>query len=160
MISIATIEEFELFNRVGFYTLKSEDKPLSETDNFFTRMGVITEVSDDLQRLVTWIQKIGDEEGVTNRTFRHEGICLALPPDIKYSHESNVLRLYCHQITEEVVVLFNGDRKTHGAKTSQQCPVVEPHRRRAEDWTTKIERETVRTDGINILDRSEISINY
>lgn len=128
--------------------------------DFIRRMKLIPEVNDYLERLVYWIKRIGEKGIDEQKDFRFEGICKALPPDIRFSHEENELRLYCHILTNNIVILFNGDRKTHGAKSSQECTVVEPHRLRAERWTNKIQKEKIETKGVFILNINDILITY
>lgn len=159
MNSYATIEEDGIYKVIGYYSLKSEDKGYTESEDFFSRMEDIPEIQDQLLRFVYWFEKIGDE-GLRDGAFRNEGLCVALPPEIKFSHELIELRLYCHVLTNNIVILFNGDRKTAGARRSQDCPRVHRHHENAIGWTKKIMRETFINSGNVILNKEEISIIY
>lgn len=160
MNSEAFLVEYKVYERVGYYTLQCEDRNQSELTNFVNRVKQVPELVPYLGRLFYWIKRIGEIGINENDHFRHEGICKALPPDIKFTHEINELRLYCHVLTNNIVILFNGDKKTPGARSSQQCNVVEPHRKRAERWTQKLDKADIETDYTTITNLDDIYIVY
>jgi hypothetical protein len=89
----------------------------------------ITEIEDDINNLIVWIDEIGNNYGAQERFFRHEGNisdASALPPPqkIMYVNEIEVkdIRLYCLRANEHVVFLFNGGIKT--TQKAQDCPNV------------------------------------
>jgi hypothetical protein len=158
--TFATIEDYKRYELVGYYSLQAEDSEISEAQNFFERMENIEEVSDQLERFVYWMKKIGNELGAKPELFRHEGICEALPPDTKFTHEKIELRLYCYLVSENVVILFNGDKKTPGAITSEDCPHVKYHHTRAKGWTRKLKNEIIQTNYNYITNKEDILIVY
>jgi hypothetical protein len=156
----AIIVPFADYEVIGYYTIQSEEKPTSEADDFFIRMESIKEIEDELQQFVYWMVLVGNEMGVTERTFRHEGLCRALPPVHNLTHDAINLRLYCHIISNNVVILFNGDRKTAGAIKAQDCPRIRPHHSRATGWANKLLKEDIETSSRAITNIDEISIIY
>ena len=153
------IEEFARFRTVTFYTLRSEEGDLSETDDFLERMK--KEPGYALQRntLLQWIADIGnDEEGANFDLFRQERLCVALPPKRKYLDNKIDLRLYCHWVSENVVILFNGGIKT--ANTAQDCPNVARHFYNAQSWTKQLIEIGIETDGQRIVNIDELYIKY
>jgi transcriptional regulator with XRE-family HTH domain len=132
-----SIEEFDRFKAVTYYTLRREGTALSETDDFFRRMEIELNHSDQLQRLLIWIEEIGGmRNGAERRYFRSEGLCLALPPNRKYLTEPIDLRLYCYLVSHSIVILYNGGIKT--ARTAQDCPNVSRHFHNAQRWTKQL----------------------
>lgn len=120
----------EIFDDQGqvcsFYTVRWEDATLSETDKFFIRYENDSTFQQPLQELAMFIsRKIGDEMGALEEFFRFENAAQAIPPSGAYkvgnlyiNYGNFPLRLYCLQISETLVVLFNGGEKT--ANTAQE----------------------------------------
>lgn len=147
-------------NLVGYYSLRSEEKQYCETDDFFERMSANPEIEEDLERMVYWMDRIGDSIGAHQNAFRHEGVCSALPPGRKFTGDSNRLRLYCHIVSDSVVVLFNGDIKSDGARTAADCPNVGPHHTRSVGWARKLLKAGIETAGTNIDNIEDVFITY
>ncbi len=158
MNTLARIEDFETYKFIGYYSLRSELKGYSEAEDFFIRMDEIEDIQDDLDKLWYWLEQIADKTGWYAEAFRHEGICVALPPKKRITGEYNDLRLYCHLITNNVVVLFNGGIKTQD--NPEDCPNVKQHFSNAKGWAYKLDREKIETDWTEIIDVEEIFINY
>jgi hypothetical protein len=124
----------EIFDNQGhtctFYTVRWENAELSETYKFFVKYENDSTIQRPLQELAKFISnKIGDELGALEDFFRFENAAQALPPsgtyrveDIHINFDNFPLRLYCLRISETLVVLFNGGKKTahtaQGGKTS------------------------------------------
>lgn len=124
----------EIFDDQGkvctFYTVRWEDAKISETDKFFLKYETDSTLQRPLQELAKFISnKIGDEMGALEDFFRFENAAQALPPsgthkveDLYINFGNFPLRLYCLRISETLVVLFNGGKKTsdtaQGGKTS------------------------------------------
>ena len=155
--SFATIVPFQRYSVVNFYSIKSEDKDLSEADDFFQRMSENNGIEDQLERLVYWMEQLGDG-AIDVEDLRHEGICQALPPDRRVTNEFIELRLYCHIISDKVIILFNGDIKT--AMKAKDCPNVGPHHRRATAWASKLDKEKIEIDHNIIKNLDEILLTY
>ncbi len=119
-----TIQLFKAFDKVNYYTLWVEGKSRSETDDFFSRFEGNIQVANDLDLLVSWIVEIGQNRGAKARYFRFENDADALPPPARIMAELGDdfcrLRLYCIRLSEQVVVLVNGDLKT--SRTVQESP--------------------------------------
>lgn len=89
--------------------------------------------NNQLQEIIRFIQQIGNEYGATENFFRHERLAEALPPKFHrfITTEPNEygLRLYCLRLSEQIVVLLNGDMKTH--QNPEQCNNCRKHFRLA-----------------------------
>jgi hypothetical protein len=135
--SFATIQEFARFDTVTYFTIKGEDSQFSETDDFLLRMKKETEYADQLEQLALWLQNIGNhKEGALFDLFRPERNCLALPPKRRHLEDQIDLRLYCHWVSDRVIILYNGGIKT--APLAQDCPNVSRHFYNAQSWTRQL----------------------
>jgi hypothetical protein len=107
------LELFESHEKTNFYTLRFKDETRTEFDKFYDEFDT-PENSDDLDIIINWIDIIG-KKGALERNFRPErGKLKALPA------ETNRLRLFCFKVTEGIVILGNGGRKT--TKTFNEDP--------------------------------------
>lgn len=116
-----TITLYKEFEKVCFYSIHEEKMDLCETDQFFNRFKDEASYSKDIQTIKYWIEKIGNDYGALDRHFRPERKAKAIPIPPPKSN----LRLYCHHINEQIVVLGNG-----GIKSSQKVkdsPDALPH---------------------------------
>lgn len=117
---------------VRYYTVHFTGNERTEYADFLARMGAETNPKhqQDLNDLKAGIQVIGNKYGAHPKYFRdeqdivHRGEAMAIPS--KYFLRSQ-LRLYCQILSPRVVILFNGDFKTKGPISAQECPKVEPH---------------------------------
>ncbi len=103
-----SIELFEEHDYVNFYTLCFDGEE-SEIDKFFDRFPEGCEYDDDIDIIIKWIDKIG-ENGALSRYFRpeskqHDDI-YAIPI------ETSNLRVYVIRISDDIVILGNGGIKT------------------------------------------------
>ena len=133
------IEEFERFKKVTFYTVRWDGAELSETDKFIAKYKSSTSNRSDLDEILTLIVEIGEYRGASDVYFRrHAGKAKELPPltafEIQYFH--NNLRLFCIKVTDNIVILFNGGRKT--SQTTQDSPDLNMHFLEAQTFSTKI----------------------
>jgi len=124
----------EIFDDTGthctFYTVRWDDMEHSETDRFFINYENHKKFGEPLMELASFLnQVIANEHGALDDFLRFENAAQALPPSGKYqigelhvNFLSFPLRLYCLKITENILVLFNGNEKTsqtaQGGKTS------------------------------------------
>jgi hypothetical protein len=90
--------------------------------------------------------------------FRPERICVALPPKGKYLDDAIDLRLYCHWVSKNVVILFNGGIKT--SNNAQDCPNVSSHFYNAQSWTKQLTEIGIETNGPKITNIEELYIKY
>lgn len=122
-----------------YYTMHREDAPESEAQDFLSRMAEITDYGDgddvdythEINMFNTLLVEIGERGAKSPRLFRDEGAALALPPGRGYlatlGYEPMQIRLYCYKVSEKIVILFNGDIKTPGVQSAQDCPRVGPY---------------------------------
>jgi hypothetical protein len=118
-----------------------------------------SEFSDQMQQLAAWLKNIGDDkEGAHFDLFRHERNCLALPPK-RHNLENTIdLRLYCHWVSHQIVILYNGGIKT--AATAQNCPNVSRHFYNAQSWTKQLNDIGIKISSQNITNLEELYIKY
>jgi hypothetical protein len=155
----ATIEEFARFDTVTYYTVRGEVVTLSETENFLERMKKEPDYAYQLDELIAWLKGIGnDKKGAIFDLFRPERLCVALPPKSKYLNKAIDLRLYCHWVSKNIVILFNGGIKT--AKIAQDCPNVSRHFYNAQSWTKQLIDIGIEKDGAEITNLEELYIKY
>lgn len=106
-----------------------EGREHSETDAFFTRFENELALATDLNLLVAWIQEIGQNRGAKSRYFRFENAAVALPPPARIMAELGnsycLFRLYCIRLSDEIVILANGGRKT--SQTVDNSPELMTH---------------------------------
>ncbi len=159
MHSFATIEEFARFDTVTYYTVRGEDAILSETDDFFRRIEKEAAYGNQLEHLLFWLENIGnDKKGAAFDLFRQERNCIALPPKRRFLDAAIDLRLYCHWVSKNVVILFNGGIKT--AKIAQDCPNVSRHFYNAQSWTKQLMEIGIEADGSEITNKEDLYIKY
>ncbi len=96
-------------NNATIYTLQFLSENESEFERFYSKFKEDTEYSEDLMRIVAFINKIADA-GALERFFRPEGkyndsVC-ALPV------VKSKLRLYCLRLSDRILILGNGSVKT------------------------------------------------
>jgi hypothetical protein len=156
--SFATIEEFARFDMVTYYTVRGEDAVLSETENFLERMKKELAYTYQLNQLMTWLKIIGNKRGAVLELFRPERLCVALPPNRRYLEATIDLRLYCHWVSKNVVILFNGGVKT--ARNAQDCPNVSHHFYNAQNWTKQLMEIGIEAEGQKIVNIEELYIKY
>lgn len=119
---------------------ETEDK-ISLFEDFLIRHEDNSEIEDEFNDLITWLDNIAYEYGANKDYFRPEKAAEALPPpavflDIQYKYN---LRLYCMRINDNIVILFNGGVKSADVATAQECPVVKPYFEEANRLAIKIE---------------------
>lgn len=102
------------------YTIQFLSEDESEFERFYTKFKDDAELNPDLMRIVAFINQIADL-GALERYFRPEGkfndsVC-ALPVI------QSKLRLYCLRLSDKILVLGNGGKKT--TRTYNQDPVLQ-----------------------------------
>jgi len=118
-----------------------------------------TAYTSQLRKLVKWFKITGDNiEGASFGLFRQEGLCVALPPQGKYLEETIDLRLYCHWVSENIIILYNGGIKT--TRTAQDCPNVSRHFYNAQSWTKQLLGVGIERKGRTITNLEELYIKY
>lgn len=166
--AIERVEDFQ-FKKVKYYSILFEGREVNEFFDFLNRMEDETDFGDDLDKLMVWLEIIGEGRGAQKRYFRNEAIISdvsALPPPKsimkQFDIEVNDLRLYCCVINESVVILFNGGIKT--TQNAKDCPNVGRYIKQANQLTQKIqelftEREIMLNDsGTDIIFDQDLTI--
>jgi hypothetical protein len=118
------------FSKVWFYTIQVEGSPMSEFNDFQKRMQLDKKDKSQVAEINRFIKQIGKYYGAQDRYFKREGHAERLPPPTHRFVESDGekdfgLRLYCIRISDEIVILLNGDRKT--AHKVKDCANCKPH---------------------------------
>ncbi len=118
------------FEKVHFYTVHVEGKEFNEYRDFQRRMQKHWKDRKQLDELNRLIQSIGKIYGAQDRYFTREGFAERLPGPthrfIDSDGESDFgLRLYCIRISDKIVILLNGDRKT--TQSIRDCPNCKQH---------------------------------
>jgi len=167
------------YRKVNYYSVQIEDnEPLFK--QFIEKHGIENPIK--LHHIMSWLRVIGDNIGAYPDYFRNESETAdtsALPPIgndreptyVEFNEEtgqdenaSNDLRLYCMRISENVVVLFNGDVKT--AEKAQECDNVKHHFRLANKITNSIDIALIskeidwNTDNTDIIFDDDFELNW
>lgn len=103
-----TLEIVEQCTNVTIYSILFENEENNEFIKFITKYANNPSFSRDIQRIVSYIDKI-KEKGALERYFRREGKpgqkIKAIPVEI------NKLRLYAIRLTDNILILGNGGHK-------------------------------------------------
>ncbi len=103
-----TLEIVEQCTNVTIYSILFENEGNNEFIKFITKYANNPSFSRDIQRIVSYIDKI-KEKGALERYFRREGKpgqkIKAIPVEI------NKLRLYAIRLTDNILILGNGGHK-------------------------------------------------
>ncbi len=147
------IEEFITFRKVTFYTVRFEKDyemdDMSETDKFFHKFENDATLTYELDKMITFLKKMGENFGANRALFRHERRADALPPKRKMMEQYQLLdffevdeyklRLYCMRLSDSVVVLFNGGLKTND--DPEKCVNVSRYFKDAQIFAKKIDEK-------------------
>ena len=103
-----TVELVEQSEKVSFYSISFQMDRTTEFERFLSKFEEEAEFNEDYQKILEALEIILDR-GALERYFRPGGalrdnLC-ALPL------ESDNIRLYCLRISDEILILGNGDRK-------------------------------------------------
>lgn len=160
------LEHLQL-SKVWFYTIQVEGRPVSEFQDFQKRMQQNEKDKSQAAEINRFIQQIGKYYGAQDRYFKREGNAERLPPPTYHFIDSDGeidfgLRLYCVRISDEIVILLNGDRKT--TQRVQDCPNCKPHFDFANllsDLIYKAQRDDmVEFDGFDILVGDDFDFSF
>lgn len=141
------------FEKVYYYTVQKEDVAQSEFEDFLTRMEGCPDYAEQLGEILQFIKEIGEKHGAREAHFKHERAADALPPPyyIQPGKPNKFgLRLYCIRLSEEVVILLNGDLKTKN--NPEECPNCRKHFRFANSLARKLD-EAIKNREVILVDR-------
>ena len=104
-----TVELVEQSEKVSFYSISFQMDRTTEFERFLSKFEEEAEFNEDYQRILAALEIILDR-GALERYFRPEGsindnLC-AIPI------ESGNIRLFCLRISDQILILGNGDKKT------------------------------------------------
>ena len=117
MNRLGCIKLYKEYENVNFYVLHFNDKEHDEFTDFLLRFKDDSKYRKDFEILIAWLISISKTYAY-ERKFRPEKGASAVPiPSCK-------LRLYCHRVSDEILILCNGGVKTEGK--AQDCPNVGP----------------------------------
>jgi hypothetical protein len=146
------------------YSLRKEGRSVSEYRDFLRRMNVRDDLREDLQLLNHYIETIGKSYGADLRHFKAENNAERLPPPYHFVQGDYGVRLYCIRVSDEIVILLNGDHKT--SQKVQDCPNCFPHfkfaNKVAEAFWSAVESGIIEYEGKEIffnLDDYELEID-
>ena len=116
-----TITVFKEYPKTKFYTISLDGEKNNETDKFLLRFANKNKFKKEIELIKYWFEKIGNDIGAQERCFRPEGRANAIP----IPPPSSKLRLYCYRLTDEIVILGNGGKKS--SQRVQDSPDAYPH---------------------------------
>ena len=137
---VVTFEKIEDFSsgKVDFYTIKLDDNELTEFELFVDKD--FPEHESELEIIYTAIEEM-QYRGAKSIYFKDESNANAMPVVTKAIMDSNKgdygIRLYCIRLTDNLVVLLNGDIKTE--PKAQDCINVKKYFKNAVIIATKLD---------------------
>lgn len=104
-----TVDLVEQSEKVSFYSISFQMDRTTEFERFLSKFEEEAEFNEDYQRILAALEIILDR-GALERYFRPEGkmddnLC-AIPI------ESGNIQLFCLRISDQILILGNGDKKT------------------------------------------------
>jgi hypothetical protein len=159
IIEIVPILNLQL-KKVSWYTARlikdsyESGQVVSEFRDFQQRMSIKEKDKRELNEIREFIHKIGNKYGARLAHFKHERGAEALPPQYHFvetdSPDDYGLRLYCIRLSDEVVILLNGGRKTN--RNPESCDNCRAHFRLANNLAKKL-NEAILDNYIEIIGR-------
>lgn len=135
---------------MNIYSIRFEGEEYSEFEKFLRKFPEDSEYDEDVQRILVWIDKI-IEKGALERYFKPEGPYGSNVNAIPI--ETNKLRLYCYRISDNILIIGNGDVKD--SKRWQDSQTLSPHVTLLIDVSRYIVSR-LRKGQIKIIDRKEL----
>lgn len=144
-----TLELLEQSEKVSLYSISFAMDRTTEFERFLCKFEEEASFNTDYQKILSAISIILDK-GALERYFRPEGMkeddLCALPI------ESGTIRLYCLRISDEVLVIGNGDRKR--TKTYEQDTRLYGYALDLQKFDKLLRRDI--EDGIVIVEEREL----
>jgi hypothetical protein len=137
---------------VKIYTVQVFDNEVGRSEWEFTnwklRHGKIPEIENEYKEVLRWIQIASEGKKDLQRMLRPERKAHAFPPRARFLEVDFTanLRLYCMLIGSRTIILFNGAIKSKTARTAEDCPLVKPFFRFANDACAAIETAIIEGD--------------
>lgn len=115
---ITEIKQFK-FSKTHFYSIKFLDRGKSEFKDFYERMQQNDVDYKEVLEIINWFSDWANYEGALEDFFREEREAdrLFQPMEFTIKDDDQIepnlgLRCYCYRLNQNVVILFNGGRKT------------------------------------------------
>lgn len=123
--------------KTHFYSVKVEENEFSEFREYYNRCKLNDRKRREFAEIASFLTLIGSTDGALPDYFKNEDSAdrILAPHYVENEDDEPLpdnygLRLYCYRESNEVVVLFGGDRKTvPGAVIN--CPNCYPHFQKA-----------------------------
>lgn len=150
---------------VTYYTVRWDDEETSETDKFIEQFKSDDAIKENFNEIIALIVDIGDRRGAKKNYFnRFADEASELPPNqnieiggIEINYHSNVLRLFCTRINDNIVILFNGGVKS--SQATQDSPDLATKFREAKYFAKKI-WENIRDEMIQVDEVRHALLNF
>ena len=115
-----SIELFEEYDNINFYTIRFDGEELTEAEKFISKFPEGCPYDKDVDIVLAWLEKIS-EKGALERYFRPEGRygdgVSVIPIEVGYN-----IRLYCLRLSDKILIIGNGGIKD--ADKWQNSPVL------------------------------------
>jgi hypothetical protein len=128
---ITEIKSLKL-SKTHFYSVKFVDRASSEFRDFYDRMKLKDINFTELLEIIDWFKDWATYEGALENFFRQERDADRLYQPMEFTikdddrDDNNFgLRWYCYRHNDNIVILFNGNRKTN--LDPELCPNVRPY---------------------------------
>ena len=145
-MTYANIEEIFAFKRVTYYSIRFENDAYTEVEKFILRFQQDRKYQEELNNILALLKIMGNEKGAIPIFFRDESIAQALPPERNAAIKQDLvhfidadLRLFCLRVSNEIVILFNGDIKE--SQKTQDSPKLLPKFRLAQKISKSINQK-------------------
>lgn len=104
-----TIELFEEYETVNFYSIRFEGDNYTEVEKFLSKFPKGSEFDKDIDTILVWLENIS-KRGALERYFRPEGKYGDGVGTVPISI-GNRVRLYCLRLSDSMLILGNGGVK-------------------------------------------------
>ena len=120
------------YNSTQFYSVRFADKDKTEFKDLYERMKINSANLKEFSEIIDWMADWADYEGALPEYFKIEKDADRLLQPVELTNKDDGrgqdnfgLRWYCYRKNENIVILFNGDRKTK--RTAQHCENVKDY---------------------------------
>lgn len=117
-----SVELIEQGWAVNLYSVRFSGEEYTEFEKFMLKFPEGSEYEEDMNIILAWLNRIM-RNGALERYFRPEGRYGSGVKAIPI--ETNKLRLYCLRLSDDTLILGNGDLKD--ADTWQNSPTLKPY---------------------------------
>lgn len=146
------------YEKVAYYTVKVENRPTTEVEDFFMKMSTLKAKGLQLGVISRRLMQMGKTYGAEERFFEKEAFAPGQPlcsfHFLKSDDKTDLcMRLYCVRLNESNVVLLNGGRMT--MQNIRDCENCRSHYELAEKVFNAIQlakqQNKIGFDGMDLL---------